>query len=175
MFLCVGCQCPGSSCPSSQQHASALTRDARQLRVAAVGRQLAPVCQEKTIRVSIQDTDEVGAYGWRNGNIFLTRGLIDRVNDAELAAAAAHELGHLLGDGVVRPVVSLRGCKDDLDVEARADAIGVEVLEQQGIAAEAMESMLVKVRDFGPPDCAQGIARRIARLAARRTAATGRG
>ncbi len=177
VLVCLGCQGAALSSNSPAQQVESLASEARRLRVQAVGQRLGAAYQEKMIRVSVLDSNEIAAYGWRDGRILLTSGLIDQVNDDELAAAAAHELGHLLDDGIVKPVASLRGCKEDLDAEARADALGVQVLGQQRIAPEAMESMLAKVRDSVPADCAQGIGRRLARLAARRSAlaASGRG
>jgi len=121
------------------------------------------------VHVNVLDSDAVGAYGWPDGNLFVTRGLVDLVSDQELAAAIAHEMGHLLNDGHLHTVVSLRGCCVSPDAEARADSIGVRLLDERGIGRGAMISMLNKVRSSPgvPPSCQQGIGRRIELLTER--------
>ena len=88
---------------------------------------------------------------------------MDLLNDQELAAAIAHEMGHLLNDGHLHTVVSLRGCCVSPDAEARADSIGVRLLSERGIGRAAMISMLTKVRSSPgvPPSCQQRIGQRI--------------
>lgn len=124
---------------------------------------------DRTVHVNVLDSDAVGAYGWPDGNLFVTRGLVDLVSDQELAAAIAHEMGHLLNDGHLHTVVSLRGCCVSPDAEARADSIGVRLLDERGIGRGAMISMLNKVRSSPgvPPSCQQGIGRRIELLTER--------
>jgi predicted Zn-dependent protease len=75
----------------------------------------------------------------------------------------AHELGHLLNDGHLQGVASLRGCCRSPDQEARADARGVEVLRASGLDPAAMTAMLTKVRNLVPdaPVCRREIGRRI--------------
>ena len=118
---------------------------------------------DRTVHVQVLDSDSVGAYGWPNGNLFVTRGLVELLSDQELAAAIAHEMGHLLNDGHLYTVVSLRGCCVSPDAEARADSIGVRLLAGHGIGRDAMTSMLNKVRSSPgvPTSCQQGIGRRI--------------
>lgn len=115
------------------------------------------------MHVQVLDSDGVCAYGWPNGNLFVTRGLVDLLSDQELAAAIAHEMGHLLNDGHLHTLVSLRGCCVSPDIEARADSIGVRLLAEHAIGREAMISMLNKVRrSSGVPSlCQQRIGQRI--------------
>ena len=61
-------------------------------------------------------------------------------------AAVAHEFGHLLEDGHVRVMASLRGCDRDRDAETRADAIGVRLLQLQGLPTASMLTLLEKVQ-----------------------------
>jgi Zn-dependent protease with chaperone function len=121
---------------------------ARQARVDSIAGPLLRQCQGKQIQIRILDNDAVTAYGWRGGNVFLTRGLVDLMRDDELAAAIAHELGHLLGDGYVRSVTSLHGCdqEQNLDTEHRADVIGAELLRNGNLPPSAMTRMLQKVQ-----------------------------
>jgi Zn-dependent protease with chaperone function len=118
---------------------------------------------EKNTQIHVLDSNTVGAFGWPNGDLFLTRGLMELLNDDEVAAAIAHELGHLFSDGWLRTMVSLRGCCTNPDREQRADAIGARLLEQRGIGRVAMISMLTKVRSsLGVPAfCGQAIGRRL--------------
>lgn len=122
----------------------------------------------RAVHVNVLDSDAVGAFAWPSGTVFVTRGLIDLVDDRELAAAIAHEVGHLLDDGHLQTVVGLRGCRDNPDREARADAIGVRLLVARGIDPNAMISMLGKVRAATsvPPSCRPAISHRLELLRA---------
>lgn len=122
-----------------------IVHDARLNRARAECAILSPSA-DRPVHVQVLDNDSVGAYGWPDGNLFVTRGLVDLLTDKELAAAIAHEMGHLLNDGHLHTVVSLRGCSVSPDIEERADSIGVRLLEEHGIARGAMVSMLEKVR-----------------------------
>ena len=126
-----------------------LVAGARQARVDAVAQPLLRQFDGRQLQVRVLDSDAVTAYGWRDGTIFLTRRLIDLMQDDELAAAIAHELGHLLADGHVHSVTSLRGCdhEENLETEHRADLIGAQLLRKSSISPAAMTRMLQKVRD----------------------------
>ena len=118
---------------------------------------------DKPVQVHVLDSDSVCAYGWPDGNLFVTRGLVDRLTDQELAAAIAHEMGHLLNDGHLHTFVSLRGCCISPDIESRADSIGVRLLAEHGIGRGVMVSMLNKVRSSPgvPASCQRGIGQRV--------------
>jgi Zn-dependent protease with chaperone function len=90
------------------------------------------------------------------------------LDDDELAAVIAHELGHLLSDGQLQTVASLKGCCVDPDREVRADAAGLALLHTQGLSARPMVSMLKKIEEYGslPPACHLAMDRRIALLSA---------
>lgn len=120
---------------------------------------------ESPIRVRLLAADGVAAYGWRGGRVFVTQGLVDLLDDEELSAAIAHEIGHLLGGGSGGTVTGLRGCAGDagLDAEVRADRLGIELLARHQIAPQAMTRMLAKVERVAtlPPDCRKALRRRI--------------
>jgi Zn-dependent protease with chaperone function len=120
------------------------------------------------VHVQVLGTDAVGAYGWPDGNVFVTRGLVGMLNEPELTAALAHEMGHLLDGGYAHGVVSLRGCTSNADAEVRADAIGVRLLQQTGIPSSAMSSMLSKVCASAalPSSCRAEMRQRIAAVSA---------
>lgn len=110
------------------------------------------------VSVHVADSPKVGAYAWPDGRIVLTRGLVERLDDDELAAAVAHEVGHLLADGHVKTVAALTGSEGDAktgesapvaDEESRADAVAVRLLQRAGRPPEAMARALSKVSRSG--------------------------
>jgi predicted Zn-dependent protease len=86
------------------------------------------------------------------------------LDDEELAAAVAHELGHLLNDGHLQPVASLKGCERDadLDNESKADVAGMSILASTNIRRSAMITMLQKVGTAAglSPACRDALTRR---------------
>ena len=121
----------------------------------------ADVCAGLTgaaVSVHVADSPAVGAYAWPDGRVVLTRGLVERLDDDELAAAVAHEIGHLLADGHVRTVAALTGdaqratttkAESNADEESRADAAAVRLLRRAGRPPEAMARALTKVAGSG--------------------------
>ena len=108
------------------------------------------------------------AHCWPSGEVFVSRGLMDLLNDEQLAAAVAHEVGHLQRDGRLQGVASLRGRKPVVtEAEDEADALGVnKLLRTAGLPPESMAEMLKKVRDAADlsPPYHEDMSRRIARL-----------
>ena len=98
-----------------------------------------------TVRVRVVDSRDVCAYAWPKGAIYLTRGLVELLDDSEIAAVVAHELGHLHQGGHVRTLVSLNGRNAGVDVESRADLLGRELLRKCQIPPDAMVLMLQKL------------------------------
>jgi Zn-dependent protease with chaperone function len=145
------------------------SHDSRQARLELVSQKLTAACTGRKITVQVLATNAVTAFSLRDGHVFVTKGLIDHLDDAELQAAVAHELGHLLSDGHVHTVASLRGCCVDPDREVRADATGAALLQSQGLQSTAMISLLQKVAKYGslPPACCLAIKHRISILAVR--------
>jgi Zn-dependent protease with chaperone function len=144
------------------------SRDLRQARVDAVCQKLIAACTGRKITIQVLATNAVTAYSLWDGHVFVTRGLVDHLDDGELQAAVAHELGHLLSDGRLHTVASLRGCCTDPDREVRADAAGVALLRSQGLPPTTMITMLRKVEKYGalPPACRLAVDRRISILSA---------
>lgn len=109
--------------------------------------------QELSVRVLDQPLER--AWAWRSGHLFLTRGLLEALDDLELAAAIAHELGHLLARS--RPDRSARD-------ESAADELGCEILARNGIPPGTMARMLRTLRDRDPGALAGPLHARIAHL-----------
>ncbi len=103
---------------------------------------------------------EVGAWAWPDRRVRVSRALVDLLDDDELTAALAHELGHLLdrGDLPSPPAALIGGASGD-DPELRADQIGRRLVEASGRSPDAMARMLAKIAARCSGD---GIARRIA-------------
>jgi predicted Zn-dependent protease len=106
---------------------------------------------EASRRLEIEEFDvglsrrgEFGAWAWPGGPIQVSRSLVDLLDDDELAAAMAHELGHLQDAHSGGRSVSLDGGAD-LDVESRADAFGCRLLVLRGIDAAASARLLEKL------------------------------
>ena len=127
------------------QHGGVI-RDSRQSRAQTALDSLGRCPAARQLVIRVLDEDTVAAWSWPDGSIFVTRRLVDALGDDELAAAIAHECGHLLADGHMQAPNSLRGYPKGLDVESRADAIGSNLLELNGLPRDAMIRMLAKVR-----------------------------
>ena len=97
--------------------------------------------------VAVLGSPEPVAYCWPNGDVFVTRGLLDLLDDEELAAAIAHEVGHVMTAPPSHGIVSLRGRDSRLTAEVDADAAGAKLLTAAGLHPDAMSAMLAKVRD----------------------------
>jgi predicted Zn-dependent protease len=136
------------------------------VRVARAVNTLAPLLAGRNLRAALDDTPAVGAYAWPDGRILLTRGLVRLLDDDELAAAVAHEMGHLLEENHPPAVASLNGAGANADAESRADASGTLLLVRTHVPPAAMARMLEKVAASpGTTNaCRTRLLQRIARL-----------
>ena len=116
--------------------------------------------QTQSVHVSVINSDAAGAYAWPGGDVFVTRGLVDLLDQQELAAALAHEMGHLIADHTANPPSSLHGVSTGTAAEITADAIALKLLQNQGITRDVMLSMLRKVSRCNPT-CRTAIQQRI--------------
>jgi predicted Zn-dependent protease len=141
--------------------------DARVERVRAIGEGLAEKASCTGVTFHVLRNTGITAYSWPTGEVFMTSGLVDRASDDELAAAIAHELGHLVAGREGK--ASLRGINAPLEVEQQADAIGCELLQASGRSPKSLVSMLQKVCAAAPNrKCLREIQQRIAVIEARR-------
>jgi Zn-dependent protease with chaperone function len=149
----VGAGCRG---PAPRSEVAEGLAGARLARVERLGEALLP---DARIDWGVSPRTTVGAWAWPDGRVRVSRALVDLLDDDELAAALAHELGHLLdrGDLPAPPAALLGGAEGD-DPEMRADRIGCRLLAACGRDPDAMARMLAKV---GSRCCGDAFARRI--------------
>lgn len=164
---CSGSMLTGHSTASWVRQHGGLVEGAAVQRVAAACRRLTADTPCGQVSVFVLASDTVAAHVWPAGEIYVTRGLLDRMDDEELAAAVAHEIGHLLEQNRgFAAVWSLGGAEAASDVEVRADMIGCQLLRSHGLRADAMVRMLEKVRASRCADlsCCKALTRRIESL-----------
>lgn len=139
---------------------AALAGDAlRVARVQRIGHELAgATAAPERIDVGLASRDGLGAWSWPDGRIRVSRALVDVLDDDELRAALAHEVGHLLDAGHVAGEASaLAGSsdgtrRDPSGIEARADALACGLLRARGAPIEALPRMLRTVASHLTPD-----------------------
>jgi hypothetical protein len=139
LFTAVAAGCYG---PSPRQ----LDRAADAARVERIERLGQALLADKHLAWGVSPREGLGAWAWPDGRVQVSRVLVDRLDDDELAAALAHELGHLLDGGNLSSApLALSGSPRVGDLEDRADRIGCCLLERRGVPCEAMARMLTAV------------------------------
>jgi Zn-dependent protease with chaperone function len=116
-------------------------------RVARAVQPLLDRAGRSTMSVEVLACSEPGAYAWPCGRIFVTRGLLEILDDNELAAAVAHELGHLAAEQRTPPPAGVDGGGREaaLEAECAADAHAVALLRSEGRDPSAVRRMLAKL------------------------------
>lgn len=119
----------------------------RLARVERLGLELArTVNAAGEVTFALSSRDELGAWTWPDGRIRVSRALVDLLDDDELRAALAHEVGHLVDGGhVAEGPAALSGAHDVAGSEVRADVVGCRLLRARGAAPEALPRMLRRV------------------------------
>ena len=123
-------------------------------RAAAALARIAGACACAEVTVRVLGDAEPAAFAFRDGSVFVTRGLVSLLDDGELSAALAHEVAHLSGrgDGLPGP-----------EAERLADRIGADLLRASGLSPALMPRMLRSL-ERAQPHGAADIAARIAAL-----------
>ena len=121
------------------------------------------------VNVAILKRDDLAAFSWPGGAIFLSRGLLEALDDELLCAAIAHEVAHIAKHRAGQRVAALRSASAPLEAEANADRAGVALLVACGLPADAMERMLLRVSadDGLAPRVREDLRRRVELLRAR--------
>lgn len=137
------------------------------LRVRAVAAGLiASIRTDKNITFHVFPSSALSAYSRSDGQILISSALLSHLSDKELAAAIAHELGHLINHGHVQSLFSLVGSCCLVDEESAADQTAVVLLRAIREDPAELQAMLATVAaDPGlSPQARRGIDQRIARL-----------
>lgn len=157
IFLCAlailcaeGCASPTAARSSWENHrgglASTSSPDPRlsPTRTNAALARVAPVASPLHLSVSILHNDAATAHCFKDGALYVSTGLLQRLSDDELAAVLAHELGHLVIDGILTPnPAALFGITQD--VELHADLVARKMLSDRAIPPAALTTALEKV------------------------------
>jgi hypothetical protein len=107
-------------------------------------------CGSQRVHIQVLNNEAPVAFSFPDGSIYVARGLVDRLTADELAAAIAHEMGHLLHDGIIQSPAALRGMAgppNGAGIETAADVLGREVLVAAAIPTGALPSALEKVAE----------------------------
>jgi len=99
-----------------------------QKRVEDIGKKIASVSDRKEIDYSFKvlDDEEVNAVSLPGGFVYITKGLIDKVdNDDELACVLAHEVGHIVARHSIKKLQALQGYSILRILVAQAPGAGV--------------------------------------------------
>jgi predicted Zn-dependent protease len=110
-------------------------------RVQRLGASLAP--EGTAIQFGLSSRRGLAAFAWPDGSVLVTRALADLLDDDQLAAALAHEIGHLVDGGHLASMpAALAGRPADDDAERHADRTGCALLAAHGRSPAAMQRML---------------------------------
>ena len=155
-MLLTGCSIIGQTPDVSSHHKWALQHggilvDQRQQRLNQTCQLLASVCLDIVIDPHVLNSNDLAAYSWPNGELYVTRGMIDAANPDELAAVVAHEIGHLIDHRHSNATTMLLGQKHHLNPEIQADSMGCRILAACNISTTAMLHMLQKVKQSTQP------------------------
>lgn len=84
---------------------------AKQLFLNRVGNKLFQVCDRKDIiyHFMILDDPDLNAFALPGGYVYITSGLFNRIDEPELAAVLAHEIGHVAAKHSVKKIQSVLG------------------------------------------------------------------
>jgi Zn-dependent protease with chaperone function len=85
------------------------TEPNRVVRTQRVLQQLAPAFGDSQFHVKVLSASTLNAFAVNDGTLYVTSGLVDHVNDDELAAALAHEMAHVHLRHPEQRVVTQRG------------------------------------------------------------------
>lgn len=100
------------------------------------------------VQVHVLKSTSPTAMAWPSGDIFLTQPLVALLSDNEIAAAIAHELGHLMTDHHIDPNAALTGSSKNEDAEIRADDAGLSLLSSSHTPPQSLGSALSKIVSF---------------------------
>ena len=132
-------------------------------RVDAAAARLAVGTSRQFHEVFVAAHQHAGAWSWDDGSLVLTQRLLESLDDGELAAVLAHELGHLELEG--RPGRrALAGGMRGANAEEAADDAGCRILARAGLDPGLMPCMLRHVAALEGAEPGHSALRRAMRL-----------
>lgn len=148
-------------------------------RVNVIGKKIAQVSdrQDLIYRFRVIKDEEINAFTTPGGYIYIHTGLLEKVNDDELAAVLAHEIGHVAARHIVKKLQAKigydilmsfafgRGGAEDLqkainvtfnllslgygrEDEFLADKLGIKYASQAGFDPQGMVSLFKKLQEL---------------------------
>lgn len=148
-------------------------------RVNSIGQNIAAVCDRRDIpyHFKVIKDSEVNAFSTLGGYVYVFTGLIERVNDDELACVLAHEVGHIaarhsvkklqvdMGYNILMSIAFAKGANADLqkaiditfelaslgysrEDEFLADRLAVRYAYKAGYEPDAMISFMEKLGEL---------------------------
>lgn len=129
----------------SQRHGGAVF-DSSQQRAQRLCNELCSKIAAYHLKVFILESSRLGGWSWPDGHIYLTSALVSAADNAELAAAMAHEMGHLVNNQNINAPQALARGEKHLAIESAADFTGCRILAGIGIAPASMIDLLKMVR-----------------------------
>lgn len=86
-----------SYAPSMEADMGGVSNDSAMIsRVQSIGKKLAPTTDNpKIYTFKVLNTDTINAFALPGGPVYVNKGLLNLINDNELAAVMGHELGHI--------------------------------------------------------------------------------
>lgn len=145
----AGCSATRHLAPDPGALAATDADAARITRVQRIGRDLAlATAAPERFDLGLSARDGLGAWSWPDGRIRVSRALVDALDDDELRAAVAHEVGHLLDAGAaVEAGAALAGTTggarhDASGIEERADGFACALLRARSADVAALPRML---------------------------------
>lgn len=147
--LLTACTSPGRNSVPEAMHDASLRQTVDKVDNAA--RHVQEAIEGRPLRVRALETRRVGAWCFPDGRIYISRPFACAAGEAELAAAIAHECGHLLIDHHMPAPAGLTHLRFGFDdVEHEADTVGVHLLRTTRYGPEAIPRMLRLVASLHP-------------------------
>lgn len=139
--------CAAAARPVPDAALTAPSDASRLARLTRLGEEIAgSVSPPGAVAFALSSRGGLGAWSWPDGRVRVSRDLVDLLDEDELRAALAHELGHLVDGGhVAGGPAALAGSRDAAGSEARADVLGCRLLRARDAAPEALPRMLRRV------------------------------
>jgi predicted Zn-dependent protease len=142
-----------------------IVRDPRLDRAHALAAALCERHHDLQLELAVLDRDDVSAFSWPAGYIFVSRGMVDALDDTALSAAIAHEMADVLNHRRAG-LAGLRRGEARLTEEVWADRVGVRLMVASGLPRDAMPRMLQDVLRHGdlPPQVQADLRHRVEML-----------